>query len=82
MAFLSALLMILGSLSLFGVLLFMNNKTMVALFIIISVLLVASGLTLHFIFVRCPHCNSYLGRIMGSQCPFCGKNIEKKKSGG
>ena len=77
MAFLSALLMFVGFMPLFGILLFMDNKAVTVLFVIISVLIVSSGLVLHFVFVRCPHCGSYLGRIMGSQCPFCGKNIEK-----
>ena len=77
MSFLAALLMFVGVLPLFGILLFMDNKAMTVFLIILSVVIISSGLILHFVFVRCPHCGSYLGRIMGSKCPFCGKNIEK-----
>ena len=77
MSFLAALLMFVGILPLFGILLFMDNKAMTVFLIILSVVIISSGLILHFVFVRCPHCGSYLGRIMGSKCPFCGKNIEK-----
>jgi len=77
MSFLAALLMFVGVLPLFGILLFMDNKAMTVFFIILSVVIISSGLILHFVYVRCPHCGSYLGRIIGSKCPFCGKNIEK-----
>lgn len=43
--------------------------------LIIGIILFLSGLVLNIRLVRCPHCDSHLGRVQGSKCPYCGREL-------
>jgi ABC-type maltose transport system permease subunit len=56
---------------------FLGNKTLLYLVLILGGATFLAGIILHYVFVRCPHCDSYLGRIYGPRCPFCGREYDK-----
>ena len=56
---------------------FINDETLMYLFIFLGVAVVISGVVLHYKTVRCPHCGSHLGRLYGPRCPFCGEDYKK-----
>lgn len=56
---------------------FLGNKTLLYLILILGGTTFLAGIILHYVFVRCPHCDSYLGRIYGPRCPYCGREYDK-----
>ena len=43
---------------------------------IVGSIVVISGLVPHFLYNKCPHCGSQLGRNEGEYCQYCGKRLE------
>jgi rRNA maturation endonuclease Nob1 len=41
----------------------------------IGIVIMLGAVAFRFAFYRCPHCKRYLGRSMGSHCPYCGKDL-------
>ncbi len=70
-------IMMLGVVIAMSSLAFLNNPFMLYLMLILGAGAFLTGIILHFVTVRCPHCNSYLGRVYGNRCPFCGREYDK-----
>lgn len=56
---------------------FLGNDVMIVLIWILAIICFLTGMILHFVLIRCPHCGSYLGRLYGPKCPFCGRDYNK-----
>lgn len=56
---------------------FLSNRFMSTLLLVLAAVCFLGGVILHFATVRCPHCGSYLGRVYGTRCPFCGEDYNK-----
>ncbi len=76
---LSGLIMLVGvTLTAAGLILLDEAALYTALYtalLIIGIILFISGLYLDNRYVRCPHCDSHLGRVQGSKCPYCGREL-------
>ena len=57
---------------------FLNNEVILHLLWVLAIVCFLTGMILHFVLIRCPHCNSYLGRLYGTKCPFCGRDYNEK----
>ena len=68
--------MMLGAITGLVALWFLNQQTVFTVLCVAAVVVFFTGMLLYFIFVRCPHCDSYLGRVYGTRCPFCGKEYD------
>lgn len=56
---------------------FLDNKLILTLVLVLGIACFLAGIFLHFVLVRCPHCDSYLGKVYGTRCPFCGREFNK-----
>ena len=56
---------------------FLANKVLMYLFLALGIATFVAGIILNYIIVRCPHCDSHIGRVYGSRCPFCGEEYNK-----
>ena len=56
---------------------FLDNQVIMTIIGILAFLCFLGGVILHYAIVRCPHCGSYLGRLYGPRCPFCGEDYNK-----
>jgi len=70
-------IMMLGVAIAMSALVFLNNEFMLYLMMFLGAAAFLAGIILHYVFVRCPHCDSYLGRIYGPRCPYCGREYDK-----
>ena len=43
-------------------------------------LLLAAGLVLDVVWIRCPHCGTWLGKYPGEYCSSCGEKIPWKEN--
>ena len=66
-------IMMLGVVLMMTSMAFLGNKVLLYLFLISGIAVFIAGIVLHFVIVRCPHCDSYLGRVQGPRCPYCGR---------
>ena len=53
---------------------FLGNQVLLYLFRVLGGIVFIGGIILHYAIVRCPHCGSHLGRVIGTKCPYCGKD--------
>ncbi|MBP5491654.1 MAG: hypothetical protein J6Y08_02295 [Clostridiales bacterium] len=70
-------IMMLGAVSFMTSLAFLNNEVLLYLFLILGSVTFLAGIILHYVFVKCPHCDTHIGRVYGSHCPHCGKPFNK-----
>ena len=70
-------IMMLGVAIAMSALVFLNNEFMLYLMMFLGAATFLAGIIRHYVFVRCPHCDSYLGRIYGPRCPYCGREYDK-----
>ena len=69
-------IMMLGVIIGLSALFFLNQKVVFTVICVISIAVFITGIILHYVLVRCPHCKAYLGRVYGPRCPFCGKRYD------
>lgn len=48
------------------------NEGMIAVLVLAEI----AGIALHILWMRCPHCGTYLDRNGGQYCQHCGKEID------
>ena len=70
-------IMMLGVAIAMSALVFLNKEFMLYLMMFLGAATFLAGIILHYVFVRCPHCDSHLGRIYGPRCPYCGREYDK-----
>ncbi len=70
-------IMLLGPVVILVSLAFLNTPVIMRLLWVAGGLIFVAGMYLHIRLVRCPHCNSYLGKVYGHRCPFCGEDFSK-----
>ena len=76
-AWLSVLIMMIGvGIGMLGMAL-LNHKVLSVLAAILGISVFIAGVVFNLIKVRCPHCDTYLGRTAGPKCPFCGNDLNK-----
>ena len=56
---------------------FLDNQVIMTIITVLAGSFFVGGVILHYTIVRCPHCGSYLGRLYGPRCPFCGMDYNK-----
>ena len=76
-AWLSVLIMMIGVAIGLACLAFSDHEVLFVLTAIAGIAVFITGVVLNFIWVRCPHCDTYLGRVAGPKCPFCGEDLNK-----
>jgi hypothetical protein len=76
-AWLSVLIMMIGvGIGMLGMAL-LDHKVLSVLAAILGIAVFIAGVVFNLIKVRCPHCDTYLGRATGPKCPFCGNDLNK-----
>ena len=76
-AWLSVLVMMMGVGIGLVCLAFLNHEVLFILIALAGIAVFITGVVLNIKMVRCPHCDSYLGRVAGPKCPFCGEDLNK-----
>lgn len=76
-AWLSVLIMMIGVGIGLLCLTLLDHEVLFVLVAILGIVVFIAGVVFNLIKVRCPHCDSYLGRVNGPKCPFCGRDINK-----